>query len=74
MAGSDVKAVFIEADTDAADPDGVCASQTPGSGGNLTLQSRAPMRMGPLFLKALPVLIQHLPPALSILRRLLKLA
>lgn len=37
MAGSDVKAVFIEADTDAADPDGVCASQTPGSESNLTI-------------------------------------
>lgn len=38
MSGSDVKAVFIEADTDAADPDGVCASQTSGAtAGSLTI-------------------------------------
>lgn len=37
MAGSDVKAVFVEADTDAADPDGVAASQTPSGAGNLTI-------------------------------------
>lgn len=39
MASSDVKAVFIEADTDAADADGVCQSQTPAAGGsqNLTI-------------------------------------
>ena len=33
MAGSDVKAKFLEADTTAADADGVCASQTPAAGG-----------------------------------------
>ena len=33
MAGSDVKAKFIEADTTAANADGICESQTPGSGG-----------------------------------------
>lgn len=39
MAGSDVKARFIEADTVAADADGVCQSQTPAAGGvqNLTI-------------------------------------
>lgn len=37
MAGSDVKAVFVEADTDAADPDGVAASQTPTEAGDLTI-------------------------------------
>jgi len=39
MAGSDVKAKFIEADTTAADADGVCQSQTPAAGGeqNLTI-------------------------------------
>jgi hypothetical protein len=39
MAGSDVKAKFIAADTTAADPDGVCQSQTPAAGGeqNLTI-------------------------------------
>jgi len=33
MAGSDVKAKFIEADTTAANADGICESQTPASGG-----------------------------------------
>jgi hypothetical protein len=33
MAGSDVKAKFIEADTTAANADGVCESQTPAGGG-----------------------------------------
>ena len=39
MAGSDVKAKFIVADTTAADADGVCQSQTPAAGGeqNLTI-------------------------------------
>ena len=37
MSGSDVKAVFIEADTDAADPDGIATSQTPSGAGNLTI-------------------------------------
>lgn len=39
MAGSDVKAKYIAADTDAADADGVCQSQTPAAGGeqNLTI-------------------------------------
>jgi len=37
MSGSDVKAVFIEADTDAADADGVATSQTPSGAGNLTI-------------------------------------
>jgi len=39
MAGSDVKAKYIAADTTAADADGVCQSQTPGAGGeqNLTI-------------------------------------
>lgn len=39
MAGSDVKAKFIAADTTAADADGVCESQTPAAGGeqNLTI-------------------------------------
>ena len=31
ITGSDVKAVFIEADTDALDADGICASQTSGA-------------------------------------------
>ena len=35
MAGSDVESSFIEAA--AADPDGVCASQTPGSATNMTI-------------------------------------
>lgn len=33
MAGSDVKAKFIEADTTAANADGICESQTPAGGG-----------------------------------------
>ena len=33
MAGSDVKAKYIAADTTAADTDGVCQSQTPAAGG-----------------------------------------
>lgn len=33
MAGSDVKAKFIEADTTAANADGICESQTPTAGG-----------------------------------------
>lgn len=37
MSGSDVKAVFIQADTDAADADGVATSQTPSGAGNLTI-------------------------------------
>jgi len=39
MAGSDVKAKYIAADTTAADADGVCQSQTPAGGGeqNLTI-------------------------------------
>ena len=39
MAGSDVKAKYIAADTTAADADGVCQSQTPAAGGeqNLTI-------------------------------------
>jgi hypothetical protein len=37
MAGSDVKAKFIVADTTAADPDGVCTSQTPAAGGEQDL-------------------------------------
>jgi hypothetical protein len=37
LIGSDVKAVFIEADTDAADADGVANSQTPSGAGNLTI-------------------------------------
>jgi hypothetical protein len=37
MAGSDVKAKFIEADTTAADADGVCTSQTPAAGGEQDL-------------------------------------
>jgi hypothetical protein len=39
MAGSDVKAKYIVADTTAADADGVCQSQTPAAGGvqNLTI-------------------------------------
>ena len=39
MAGSDVKAKYIVADTTAADADGVCQSQTPAVGGvqNLTI-------------------------------------
>ena len=35
MAGSDVESSFIEAA--AADTDGVCASQTPGSATNMTI-------------------------------------
>ena len=37
MSGSDVKAVFIQADTDAADADGIATSQTPSGAGNLTI-------------------------------------
>jgi hypothetical protein len=37
MAGSDVKAKFIVADTTAADTDGVCTSQTPAAGGEQDL-------------------------------------
>jgi hypothetical protein len=39
MAGSDVKAKYIAADTTAADADGVCEAQTPAAGGeqNLTI-------------------------------------
>jgi len=37
MSGSDVKAVFIQADTDAADADGISTSQTPSGAGNLTI-------------------------------------
>lgn len=37
MARSDVQSIFIEADTDAADADSVCASQTPSGAGNLTI-------------------------------------
>lgn len=37
MAGSDVKAKFIAADTTAADADGVCTSQTPAAGGEQDL-------------------------------------
>jgi hypothetical protein len=37
MAGSDVKAKYLAADTTAADADGVCQSQTPGSGGEQAL-------------------------------------
>ena len=38
ITGSDVKAVFIEADTDALDADGICASQTSGAtAGTLTI-------------------------------------
>ena len=39
MANSDIKGRYIAADSDAADVDGVCASQTPAAGGaqNLTI-------------------------------------
>ena len=38
ITGSDVKAVFIEADTDALDADGICASQASGAtAGTLTI-------------------------------------
>ena len=37
MAGSDVKAKYIAADTVAADADGVCQSQTPAAGGEQAL-------------------------------------
>lgn len=37
MAGSDVKAKYIAADTTAADADGVCSSQTPAAGGEQSL-------------------------------------
>ena len=39
MANSDIKGRYITADSDAADVDGVCASQTPAAGGaqNLTI-------------------------------------
>ena len=37
MAGSDVKAKYIAADTTAADADGVCQSQTPTAGGEQAL-------------------------------------
>ena len=37
MAGSDVKAKYIAADTTAADADGVCQSQTPAAGGEQAL-------------------------------------
>jgi hypothetical protein len=37
MAGSDVKAKYIAADTTAADTDGVCEAQTPAAGGEQAL-------------------------------------
>ena len=46
MAGSDVKAKYIAADTTAADADGVCQSQTPGAGGEQDLTINGALASG----------------------------
>jgi hypothetical protein len=46
MAGSDVKAKYIAADTTAADPDGVCQSQTPAAGGEQALTINGALSSG----------------------------
>ena len=46
MAGSDVKAKYIAADTVAADTDGVCQSQTPAAGGEQALTINGALSSG----------------------------
>ena len=46
MAGSDVKAKYIAADTVAADADGVCQSQTPAAGGEQALTINGALSSG----------------------------
>ena len=46
MAGSDVKAKYIAADTTAADTDGVCQSQTPAAGGEQALTINGALSSG----------------------------
>ena len=46
MAGSDVKAKYIAADTTAADADGVCQSQTPAAGGEQALTINGALSSG----------------------------
>ena len=46
MAGSDVKAKYIVADTVAADADGVCQSQTPAAGGEQALTINGALSSG----------------------------
>jgi hypothetical protein len=46
MAGSDVKAKYIAADTTAADADGVCQSQTPAAGGEQDLTINGALSSG----------------------------
>ena len=46
MAGSDVKAKYIAADTTAADADGVCQSQTPATGGEQDLTINGALASG----------------------------
>lgn len=46
MAGSDVKAKYIAADTVAADADGVCESQTPSAGGEQALTINGALSSG----------------------------
>ena len=46
MAGSDVKAKYIAADTTAADADGVCQSQTPSAGGEQALTINGALSSG----------------------------
>lgn len=46
MAGSDVKAKYIAADTTAADVDGVCQSQTPAAGGEQALTINGALSSG----------------------------
>jgi hypothetical protein len=46
MAGSDVKAKYIAADTTAADPDGVCTTQTPAAGGEQALTINGALSSG----------------------------
>jgi hypothetical protein len=46
MAGSDVKAKYIAADTTAADADGVCQSQTPAAGGEQDLTINGALASG----------------------------
>ena len=46
MAGSDVKAKYIAADTTAADADGVCQSQTPAAGGEQALTINGALASG----------------------------
>jgi hypothetical protein len=46
MAGSDVKAKYIAADTTAADPDGICQSQTPAATGEQALTINGALSSG----------------------------